>query len=78
MRQRGFTTKRDAVNYALRKAAIIPMSHEEMRAFIAEGIEFDDLKQDEVDEFEPWDIADGVEEDLAALIASRDRKRGAA
>lgn len=32
MRQKGFTTKRDAVNYALRKAAITPYSTEEILA----------------------------------------------
>lgn len=30
MRQRGFTTKREAVNYALRKVAIKPMTTEEI------------------------------------------------
>lgn len=30
MRQKGFTTKRDAVNYALRRAAIVPMSRDEL------------------------------------------------
>ncbi len=32
MRQRGFTTKRDAVNYALRRAAYKPMTIEEILA----------------------------------------------
>jgi len=30
MQQRGFTTKREAVNYALRRAALVPMTKEEM------------------------------------------------
>ena len=32
MKQRGFTTKREAVNYALRRAAIRSMSTEELLA----------------------------------------------
>ena len=32
MRQRGFATKREAVNYALRKVAIKPMTLEELLA----------------------------------------------
>lgn len=32
MKQRGFTTKRDAVNYALRKVAIVPITLDEILA----------------------------------------------
>jgi len=45
MRQRGFTTKRDAVNYALRKAAIIPMTKEEMLAMEGSMPDFPTLEE---------------------------------
>lgn len=45
MRQRGFTTKRDAVNYALRKAAIIPMTKEEMLAMRGSMPDFPTLEE---------------------------------
>jgi Arc/MetJ family transcription regulator len=48
MRQRGFTTKRDAVNYALRKAAIVPFTDAEREAFLAKGVDVYDIELDEV------------------------------
>lgn len=52
MRQYGFTTKREAVNYALRKVAVKPMTLEEARAMRGTGF---DLDLDEIrEDFEPW------------------------
>jgi len=48
MRQHGFDTKREAVNYALRKAAIVPFSDDEHAAFLSEGIDVYDVALDEV------------------------------
>ncbi len=48
MRQRGFTTKREAINYALRKAAIVPYTIEEILAL--PPIDIYDV---EIDEYAP-------------------------
>ncbi len=46
MRQRGLTTKREAVNYALRKAAIVPFTIEEILAL--PPIDIYDVELDEI------------------------------
>jgi Arc/MetJ family transcription regulator len=51
MAQHGFTTKRQAVNYALRKAVIVPMTIEEAKAMMGTGWDGD---LDEMRRFEPW------------------------
>lgn len=45
MQQKGFTTKRDAVNYALRRAAIIPMTTEEVLALEGTMPDFPTLEE---------------------------------
>ena len=45
MRQRGFTTKREAVNYALRKAAITPKTIEEVLAMEGSMPDFPTLEE---------------------------------
>jgi Arc/MetJ family transcription regulator len=45
MRQKGFTTKRDAVNYALRRAAIIPYSTEEILAMEGSMPDFPSIEE---------------------------------
>ena len=45
MRQRGFTTKREAVNYALRRAAIIPMTTDEVLALEGSMPDFPELEE---------------------------------
>jgi len=55
MRQKGFTTKRDAVNYALRKAAIIPYTTEEilgMRGSMPDFPTLEELRPTE--DMSPW------------------------
>ena len=55
MKQYGFKTKRDAVNYALRSLVIIPMTLEEALAMggtgWGDGLELDDLRGDKVEEW---------------------------
>lgn len=51
MAQHGFTTKRQAVNYALRKAVIVPMTIEEAKAMMGTGWDGD---LEEMRHFEPW------------------------
>jgi Arc/MetJ family transcription regulator len=50
MRRYGFATKREAVNYALRKLVIEPMSVEEARAMRGSGWEgdLDEMRQGRV------------------------------
>jgi len=45
MRQRGFTTKREAVNYALRRAALVPMTLEEILAMEGSMPDFPSLEE---------------------------------
>lgn len=45
MRQRGFTTKREAVNYALRRAAITPMTTDEVLALRGSMPDFPTLEE---------------------------------
>lgn len=51
MAQHGFATKRQAVNYALRKAVIVPMTVEEAKAMRGTGWDGD---LEEMRRFEPW------------------------
>jgi Arc/MetJ family transcription regulator len=53
MRQKGFTTKRDAVNYALRRAAVTPMTTEELLAMRGSIPDFPTLEQIRPTE-DPW------------------------
>lgn len=55
MKQKGFTTKRDAVNYALRRAAVIPYTTEQilaMRGSIPDFPSLEELRPTE--DMSPW------------------------
>jgi Arc/MetJ family transcription regulator len=55
MKQKGFITKRDAVNYALRRAAIVPMTTGELLAMEGSIPDFpplDELRPTE--DLRPW------------------------
>ncbi|MFT4028816.1 MAG: type II toxin-antitoxin system VapB family antitoxin [Protaetiibacter sp.] len=55
MRQKGFATKRDAVNYALRRAAIIPYTKEEILAMEGSMPDFPDLEEIRpTEDMTPW------------------------
>jgi len=50
MRQRGFTTKRDAVNYALRRTVIVPMTLDEIKAMRGAIPDLIDVEAEEFDD----------------------------
>ncbi|MGV3713522.1 type II toxin-antitoxin system VapB family antitoxin [Pseudolysinimonas sp.] len=55
MRQKGFTTKRDAVNYALRRAAIVPMTTDEILALEGSMPDFPKLEElRPTEDLRPW------------------------
>lgn len=55
MRQKGFTTKRDAVNYALRRAAIVPMTLDELLAMEGSIPDFPSLEElRPTEDLSPW------------------------
>lgn len=55
MKQKGFTTKRDAVNYALRRVAIVPMTMEELLAMEGSIPDFPSLEElRPTEDLRPW------------------------
>jgi len=50
MRQRGLTTKREAVNYALRRAVIVPMTIDEIKAMRGAIPDLIDVEAEEFDD----------------------------
>lgn len=55
MKQQGFTTKRDAVNYALRRAAIVPYTTEQILAMEGSIPDFPELEElRPTEDLRPW------------------------